>query len=92
MKPFVFRGTQLPEHLQKSLEAYVVNGRSTGGFLRAVIDNDLRIACASADEKNVVLIHVIVAYLYNECPTGCWGFTGASKAWLDKKQAERDQS
>ena len=81
-EPYVHRGIKLPEHIKESLDAYVQTGRPTGDFLRACIDNNLREACGRADEENLGVLAVIVAYLYNRCPTECWGSRGSYDAWL----------
>ena len=87
--PYVFRGTVLPEHLRNSIDRYVKDGRPTGGFLQAIIENDLAGAVARADDDNVRLIHVIVNYFYFECPNGCWGKQGKFKEWIEAKHNER---
>lgn len=84
--PYSFRGMVLPEHLRDSLYRYIVTGCPTGGFLQACIDNDLREACGRADENSLRILPVIVAYLYNECPSTCWGFEGAHDAWIETKR------
>lgn len=86
---YTFNDLTVPGHIIDSIEAYVETGMPTGGFLQAVIDNDLRNACGRADMDNLPLIPAIVGYLYNNCPSGCWGFTGASKSWTTKKRIER---
>lgn len=86
---YIFRGMVLPHDVQESIDNYVRYGIPTGGFLEACIDNDLREACATADENNLPIIPAIVAYLYNECPFGSWGFEGAHNRWVEKKLAER---
>lgn len=60
-----------------------------GGFTFALINNDLKDACAAADHINIDLIPVYVHWLYNNAPAGSWGFSGASSAWLETcKDAE----
>ena len=88
MITYAFRGITLPQHLKESLDAYWMTGRPLGGFLQAVVDNDLRKACALADEENAPIIHVILGYLYNECALGSWGFAGAHEKWITKKRNE----
>ena len=83
---YYFRGLIVPSHLIESIDAYVETGRPTGGFLQACIDNDLREACSRADNDNLPIIPAIVAYLYNECDSGCWGFKGAHDQWVRDKQ------
>lgn len=88
---YSFRGDWLPKELKESIDAYMETGRPTGGFLEAIIDNDLRLAVGRADEINVKLLHVILGYLYNECPAGSWGFAGAAAAWIQRKHDEREK-
>ena len=87
--PYIFRGTALPEHLRESIDAYVKDGRPTGDFLQAVIENDLAGALARADDDNLGLIHVIVNYLRWECQSGCWGAKGKFDRWIEAKRKEK---
>lgn len=63
----------IPEITRESIDAWVHDARPTGGFLRAVLSNDLREAFARADLDNRAAMFDIVSYLYNECPGLCWG-------------------
>lgn len=87
---YIHRGIALPAHLRESLDAYIDTGRPLGGFLSAVVDNNLKEACARADEESVGVIHVIVAFLYNEAVAGCWGFAGAHQKWVFKHTTLRE--
>ena len=82
---YTFRGVALPDHLKDSIDAYVEDGRPLGGFLAACIDNTLWEAIRRADDDNLQVIPAIMGYLYNECVATCWGYPGASKAWISKK-------
>lgn len=86
---YQFRGHVLPENLQESIDAFVELGRPTGGFLQAVLDNDLRQAFAKADERSIEALPAVIGYLYNECPAECWGFNGASAEWIQQKREAR---
>ncbi|MBB6228318.1 flagellar motor switch protein FliG [Polymorphobacter multimanifer] len=46
----------IPERLRGGLVRYIVKGIPTGHFLQAVISNDLREACARADEQQAAAI------------------------------------
>lgn len=73
----------LVTHLMPSLDdAYVVDRRPTGGFLQAILENDLREACGRADNQNQRLIWEIVEYCWNELPPTCWGSPEKVAAWL----------
>ena len=71
----------IPEITRESIDAWVEDARPTGGFLRAVLSNDLREAFARADYDNSAAMHDIVSYLYNECPSMCWGSPERVAEW-----------
>lgn len=75
-------GYHVPEHLADGLRDYIVDRIETGGFLRAVLENDLREACARADEVSRAFLFDIVSFLYNEAPSTCWGSPERVAAWL----------
>ena len=81
---------KLDGDLKESIDAYVRDGRPTGGFLQACIENDLSEAVKRADENNLRRIPEIVSYLYNDCPSYCWGFKGAFERWLEVRRLELD--
>ena len=89
---YTHRGMTLPDHIQESLDAYVVAGRPLGSFLGACVDNNLSKACAHADDNNLPILCVIVAYLYNETPSGCWGHRTAYSDWIVRKRREREEA
>jgi hypothetical protein len=82
-------GMEVPEHIIESLQRYIDHGVPTGGFLRAVIENDLYLSVSMADEINIRIIPAILAYLVNNAPTGCWGRTGIFDKWLEFKHEDR---
>lgn len=86
---YSFHGRTLPEDLEETLRAYVETGLPTGGFLEAVINNDLKEACGRADERNIWIIPVISAWLYNNSPSLCWGRANSFERWIERKRAER---
>lgn len=77
-----------PEIIE-SIRAYADEGRPTGGFLKAVLSNDLQGAFGKADDGNQATMFEIISYCYNEIPSACWGSPEAVKKWIEKKQAER---
>ena len=79
---YLFRGMKVPDELIESIRLYVEHGVPQGDFLAAVIDNDLREACARADERNLPILPAIVAYFYNHCPSNCWGKPGTHRRWV----------
>ena len=60
-------------HAGKSLWRWIERGTTPGGFLTAVLCNDLTKAVDKADDRNVELIPSFVKLLYNHAPADCWG-------------------
>lgn len=60
-------------HAGKSLWRWIERGCTPGGFLTAVLCNDLARAVSRADDRNVELIPNYVRLLYNHAPADCWG-------------------
>lgn len=67
---------------RESIDAYVATGRPTGGFLEAVLSNDLMEALGRADSGAIDNLPHIVAYVYNEAPSGCWGSRERVREWI----------
>lgn len=62
-----------PPHIRESIEAYVLQGRPVGGFLHAVLCNDLMESFAKADHINIHALPHIVAYIYQRVPVHLYG-------------------
>ena len=73
------------EHLMPTLDRYIQNHIPTGGFLEAVLSNDLRNALDRADDENLWLLPIIGAWLFNEAPAICWGSRERVSDWLAKR-------
>ena len=69
-------------HVKESLERYVDDHIEPGGFLRAVLENDLRESFGRADEGNRLELFNIVMYIYSELPAICWGSKKKVDGWL----------
>lgn len=80
MKRFPFNYDDLP--LKDAVDRYAREKIPVGDFLTAVICNNLEGACSRADDRNIHMIPVYVAYLYNETPAACWGSKEKMDAWL----------
>ena len=74
--------SDVPEHLHPGLITYLADRRPPGSFLSAVLTNDLKNACAFADDLvQPRLVHVVF-FLYNYAPAPCWGSPAHVAAWL----------
>ena len=73
--------------IKESLDRYAQRHVATGGFLQAVLENNLKESMARADEDNQRDLFEIVCYLYNELPAACWGSPELVRTWLAQKPA-----
>jgi len=71
---------------KSAIDRYVASGIPPGGFLLAVLQNDLKEAFARADEGNTRDMFEIVSYCYNNIPSVAWGSPAAVLAWLARER------
>lgn len=72
-----------------SIRMYIDHRIKPGGFLEAVLRNDLKEALGRADFRNRRKIFEWVEYLYNYAPAICWGSNDRVAAWLNEKDNEK---
>jgi hypothetical protein len=72
------------DDIKESLDNYATHRYQPGGFLMAVLANDLTDACGRADSDNAANLHEIVKYIYNELPGICWGSRERVTEWLKR--------
>jgi hypothetical protein len=66
-----------------SLKHYIEDRIPTGGFLEAVLSNNLQLAVGKADSQHIHRLREIL-WLVNEfVPAGAHGSTQRVRAWLD---------
>jgi len=70
------------------LERYLNNGIMPGGFLTAVLENNLKEAFARADMENSANLKNIVGYIYNNIPSDSWGSRDKITAYLASLKGE----
>lgn len=84
MKNFYdFNYLDIPQHTQDALENYFLRGWSPGGFVTAVLANDLMRACTSCDPQNRESLVDIAKWVHHRAPTGSWGNYATVTAWLN---------
>ena len=69
----------------EQIDNYVKEGIPPGGFVRAVLENDLMGSCSRADEENAAALHDICSCIYNKVPTACYGSPEKVREWLNSK-------
>lgn len=83
MNPF---DSRIPESTRDGLIRYIDERIPTGGFLRAVLENDLREAAVRADLENASALVFIALWLYYNAPRECWGSPQRVEAWLSRRE------
>lgn len=81
---------RIPSRLMEGLHRYATSRIPTGGFLRAVLENDLRMACATADDESVQVLRDLISYVRSELPSECWGSRERVAAWLGERTKRKD--
>lgn len=76
------RESEVPLTLHEGLVEYFTARRPTGGFLQAVLENDLREAATRADPANRYVLWHLVLFLNNYVPAPAWGSPAAVAVWL----------
>ncbi len=74
----------VPEHMHAGIFDWLVYGVQPGGFLSAVLANDLVEAFARADDINQRSMLKWAQYLYNEAPVGSWGSVETCERWAER--------
>lgn len=80
---YQFREFEIPDRMMNGIDNYVNHRLEPGGFLSAIIENNLVSAIFRADDENIRNIPAYVAYFYNEVPSVCWGSREKMKEWLN---------
>ena len=80
---YAFAGSKIKPAIQEALRGYIEEHRPVGGFLTAVLENDLAQAFGRADPENLATLYEIVQWVYMEAPAECWGSPANVRAWLN---------
>ena len=84
-----YMGMEVPEHTQRALTDYFVNGYAPGGFLSAMLAMDMQRAVSSADHDNRQMMWATAYWIVNNAPEGSWGSYEAIEAWCQDRQYRR---
>lgn len=83
-------GSKIEQRFKEAIDRYVSHGVPTGGFLQAVLENDLMGAIGRADSDAMDNIRHIISYLYNEAPSPCWGSKEKVTKWFETHKPETE--
>ena len=76
--------SSLPEHLREGARRYVEEGTLPGGFLQAVVCNDLMESFGRADSISKARMSDIVNFFCNKMPVGCRGSEKKMHKWIER--------
>ncbi len=82
----------IPERMQGGLLRYVLEGIPPGGFLTAVLSNDLMEACGRAEEDNRRLLFRYCQFIHNHTPGMCKGSPLRFKEWIAEHAKRREEN
>ncbi len=80
----------IPVTTKASIDNWVTKGWLPGSFVEAVLCSDLFAAYMAADHNNLAAMKDIVRYVYNECPSACYGSVENVEGWRNRFFQERD--
>lgn len=76
--------SKLPVHMVQGAKNYIEDGIPPGGFLTAVLENDLVGSFATADGVNQEAMFTWAEFLHNEAPIAAWGSREAVLRWIER--------
>lgn len=74
----------LPDYMWHGLQRYLLDGIQPGGFMTAMLGNDLELTVARADEENLEKLGAWVMFLHNEIPAAAWGNPERVELWVKR--------
>lgn len=75
-------GMKIPGYMIEGLVDYILDHVPPGGFLTAVLCNDLYGACARSDLTNKKNLPAYIAFLMEHAPAICWGSRERFDKWV----------
>lgn len=82
LQTYSFRGQSIPKYMHQGIVNYVNHKVIPGDFLLSVLQNDLKNAVGYADDENIHLLPVYVAFFYFNIPSVAWGSKEAVEKWI----------
>lgn len=72
---------EIPEATRDALTHFITSGQPTGGFLHAVLCNDLCDAAIRADLEHRKCLALIATWIYHRAPPDCHGSAEVVRKW-----------
>ena len=77
-----YNGKIIPTHTREAMERYFLYGLPPGGFLTALLTNNLYGAVSGADYQNITVLPDIVKWLLTKAPAGSYGNAEIMQSWM----------
>jgi hypothetical protein len=84
-----FNDYRIPEHTQTALSDYIERGIPVGGFLHAVLSNNLFDAVGKADGQNLPALKDITGWIFTQAPQGSWGSEALVLRWIQEHPSRK---
>jgi len=81
--------SRVPVHLRPGLVRYIDHGVVPGGFLFALLCNDMAKAAKKADALSLAALPYLAGWLETHAPEACWGSLAKVNRWLADHAAQR---
>jgi len=75
--------SDLPHHMIPGIKLYIEMGVEPGGFLEALLENNLVRSFNTADDVNFRSMAAWASFLYNKAPSDCWGSKAKVDSWIE---------
>ena len=82
----IYYPVTLPDHMKEGVINYLEKGIKPGGFLFAMLKNDLFSAVAKADSNNSKLFKHWIIFIYNQFPMDSFGSEEKVIKWMKERQ------
>lgn len=92
LRPLIFDGYNIPEHTKDALVRYYIDGYMPGGFLTAVLCNNLMGAVSAADSHNLRALKDICTFVYNDMPANTWGSAKIMNEHIERVWAMKQEA
>jgi len=76
---------KIPITTREAIDNFRDRGREPGGFVRAILENNLESTIRRADVHNYEALKEIMNYVFNEIPGESWGDETKVEFWLAQK-------
>ena len=76
---------RIPPHMQSAITRYLEHGVNPGGFVTAVLENNLSEAVCRADDTNSTLLREYIMVMTWMLPAHAWGSRSRVEAWTSHK-------